>query len=234
MRSQPNRGNRALSIIELMVTLSIVSVILIGAYGVFTEGLQLFRTNQQAADAQTAALKVLGRIATEGVNATAESSAFYPASESEPPGVVFASTLTDTGSSRFDAVTGEVYWQKLICFYFEEDPTGGQNGKVFRVTEPLPADDIVKGPGTVELKGVVIPQVTAGVPSHFISDTSLPRRMLADGIAGFDVQLYDGAIGGAGSAATTSYEVTVEAGDRAGARRDGYYLKVKALVTPKG
>lgn len=227
------RVRRGFSLIELMVTLGVMSVVMVGAFQIFQEGMQLFRTNRAAADAQASALKVMGRVGVEVVNAKASVAQHYPAGAGVPPGIVFASPLDDDGNSRFDPITGELYWQKYICFFYEPNDATTTKGKVYRVTEPIPPENAA-GTGHTDIFGVVAPGVAARTTTYFQVSAGLDRRLLGDDISGFNVEVYAGDIGGAGAAEITSYNVTVEAGDKDQASSTGYYIKVESKVTPRG
>ena len=68
------RSRGGYTLIELMVTMAVMSIVMVGIFQVFQEGMQLFRTMSKSADAQQSAIKVLGVISAELVNATARSS----------------------------------------------------------------------------------------------------------------------------------------------------------------
>lgn len=219
-----------------MVTLAIMSIVMVGIFQVFNEGMQLFRTNSKAADAQTAAIKVLSLISAELVNATPEVSKNYDSVSGEPPGIVFATSLTDTGATRFDDVTGQIYWQRYICYYFVADSSGNHDGKLFRAELPISDDTFKGGPGNRDVAGVVKPFVSTTTTSIFAADTSAKKRLIADGISGFDVTIYDGKEGGNTTGARDIvFDITVEAGNPASQNvRNGYYIKVGSRVAPRG
>ena len=133
-----------------MVTMAVMSIVMLGIFQVFQEGMQLFRTMSKSADAQQSAIKVLGVISAELVNATPEVSKSYDTSSGELPGIVFATSITEDGATRFSDITGEIYWQQYIAYYFEEDTSGEHNGKVKRGVLTVP-DDPSGGPGHLDV-----------------------------------------------------------------------------------
>lgn len=229
------RRSAGFSLIEMMVTLAIMSVVMIGIFQVFQEGMQLFRTNSRAADSQRAAVKVMGLISAELVNATPEVAQHHPSGGSEPSGIVFATSLTDTGTARFDDLTGELYWQRYISYYFEPDSSGGFNGKIFRAEETIPAEN-AGGPGHSDVLGVVAPYIASHPTSYFQTNSAPRKRLVSTDVSGFDITIYDGTEGGnTAGAASVSYEITVEAGDPQALNiRNGYFIKVSSRVSPRG
>lgn len=234
-RQQKNR-RRGYGLIELMVTLAVMSVVMIGMFQIFNEGMQLFRTNAAAADAQRAAIKVLSHITAELVNATPQVAQEYPAGGGHASGIVFATSLTDTGVAIFHPNTGDIYWQRYIAYYHEPDPSGGLDGKVIRAELPVPADNIALNPGSLDVLGVVAPYISSHTTDDFQADGTAKKRVISSEISGFDVTLYDGSAGGnTGAAATVSYNIVVEAGNPASMNvRNGYYIKVNSRVSPRG
>ncbi len=233
LQRRASNKTSGISLVELMVTLGILSIVMMGAALVFQEGIQLFRTNIATADSQMSALKALSKITTEVVNATPELAKAYSAGSGSPPGIVFASPITDTGSARFDESTGQIYWQKWVCYYFEPDPSGGDNGKIFRAEEDIP-DENPPDSGHLNTLDYVKNFVLANDTAYFQSSGTARRRLVADGISGFDIDLYAGAIGGAGSAEKVAFDLTVEAGNKSRSLKNGFYIKVGSKVTPRG
>ena len=209
-----------------MVTMAVMSIVMLGIFQVFQEGMQLFRTMSKSADAQQSAIKVLGVISAELVNATPEVSKSYDTSSGELPGIVFATSITEDGATRFSDITGEIYWQQYIAYYFEEDTSGEHNGKVKRGVLTVP-DDPSGGPGHLDVSGVVAPFVNGTTTTDFQSNGAR-TRMIADGISGFNVTVYDGTEGGnTAPAKDVVFEVTVEAGNPASQKlRNGYFIKL--------
>ena len=71
----------------MMVTMAVMSIVMVGIFQVFQEGMQLFRTHGRAADAQQSAIRVLGVISAELVKNMLNSDQFafwlpaYPKSQ---------------------------------------------------------------------------------------------------------------------------------------------------------
>ncbi|MCB1757906.1 MAG: hypothetical protein KDJ38_20475 [Gammaproteobacteria bacterium] len=217
----------------MMVTMAVMSIVMIGIFQVFQEGMQLFRTNSKASDAQQSAIRVLGVISAELVNATPEVSKNYDSGSGEPTGVVFATSLTEDGATRFNEFNGKIYWQRYIAYYFEPDPVEF-NGKIIRAVLPVP-DDPSGGPGHLDVANVVAPFINSTPTSAFQSNGS-KKKMIADAISGFNVTVYDGSEGGnTGLAKNKVFEVTVEAGNPESQQlRNGYFIQVQSRIAPRG
>jgi prepilin-type N-terminal cleavage/methylation domain-containing protein len=234
------RRCRGTTLIELMVAIGIMSIIVTGAFLVMNEGLQLFRTNKRAADAQVSVLQVLTRVTTEAVNAKAELVRNYPSSGTEPAGIVFASPLDDAGNVKIDDETAELYWMKWICYYFiPGDPSRDVPGKLYRAEMPIPPDDPSDLAGSKDIEGVVVPGLEARKTSYFVSSSGVQRRLLGDDVSGFDVTPYEGTVGtaygaNAGIVSHDAYDIVVQAGDRDNRTSSGYFIEVTSRVTPRG
>lgn len=217
-----------------MVTLFVMSIVMVGIFQIFQEGMQLFRTNTQAADSQKAAIKVLGKITSELVNAIPDVTKSYSTvlGDPPPPGIVFATSLDANGAVRFDPVNGVIYWQRYICYYFSAPPAGSFSGKVYRTELPVPNENS-GGTGHRDVLNVVKPFVQNTSITTFAGTAGAKNRQIADGISGFDIQVYTGSLGG--TAQTLSYDIVVEAGSPQALKlRNSYYIKVSTRVTPRG
>jgi len=221
-----------------MVSMAITTFIVASAYKIFTEGLAFFRVNQAAADAQTAITKTMTLIASELANAAPMVTQPYPEGGASLPGIAFATPLQDGGAVRYDPVNGDIFWQRYICFYFEQDPeapSGGTNGKIWRVTEDVDSSTEPLGPPGHRDTSYIASVLLATTTNNFQTMAGAKRRLVADGIAGFNVELYDGTeFGIVTGAEERAFDITVEAGDKNNRTRDSYYLKVKSRVVPRG
>ena len=238
MRSRRKLG---MSLIELMVALGILSIIATGMFQVFQEGLRLFRTNQAATDAQSAAIKTLAKMNTELINANPDLVEVYSA----PSGVVFASPLIENGNAQFHPVTGAVYWQKYVCYFHVPDLSDPIKGKLYRSEAPI-SDEVGIEPGYSGNSS--LSQVEAGMQdtNYFASATHLDRRLLGASVSGFTVKEFDGSIedangareavslGGASLTRELSLDILLEAGDRNDRGPDGYFIRVDSRITPRG
>ena len=227
---------RGTSLIELMVAVCVTSVIVVGAFQIMTEGLQLFRTNKRAADAQAEVLQILSRVTLEAVNARPDLIKCYPNSSypSALSGLVFASPLLPEGNVRVDVDTAEIYWQNLICYYYE--PSGGSGyGKLFRAILPILPTGSETGPGSKDLSNLTT-LLTGRTTDYFQAQSAIERRLLGSDMSGFIVKPYAGEVGGAGAGVLShdSYSLEVEAGDKNNTSSTGYYVKVQSRVTPRG
>ena len=236
--SGKHKSRRGFSLIELMVSLVITMVVMTGAFQIFTEGMAFFRVNNAAADAQASITKAMGLIAAEVANAAPMVTQVYPAAGSALPGITFATPLQEGGAVRYDPVNGTIFWQRYICFYYEADPSGGVNGKIWRVTEDVdPTTEPLGGPGNRDTNYVADYLDPAITPVHntnyFQSAAGTKRRLVSDGISGLDVNKY---VGGYGATASEqlAFDLSIEAGDKNARTRDTYYLNVKSRVVPRG
>ena len=240
-----HRRPGGLSLIELIITIAILSIIALGASQIFIEGLRLFRTNQKAAEAQASVLKTLSKISTEVVNADTDLIEIYD--DSSVPGIVFASPLDSNGNVHFHPENGRVFWQKYVCYYLTVDPDDPSQGELFRVEEAIANNPLNPSGETgdsriFQLRGEISTKTT----TFFQNDKSLPRRLLGSKISSFTVREFDGTVsdneGGSretlgGSSITSrnqAIDVILEAGDQSDRGPDGYYLRVDSRVAPRG
>ena len=237
------RASRGFSIIELMVSLGIMSIVMMGAYQLFSEGMQLFRVNQASADAQAAVTKTMGVISTELTNAapalTRNYGPPYVDGGAPPavgggvyPGLVFATPLDSEGKVHYDQANGQLYWQRYIAYYLIPDSTGGFNGKIYRAESDV-AQEGGSIPGNRDV-GVLGLYLDAHSTNDFSTAANTRRRMISEGISGLYVQPYDPEddFGTGITAAKEAYDVYIEAGDRANAFRNSYFIRVRVRVSP--
>lgn len=231
-----------------MVSLAIMGIVMAGAYQLFIEGMQLFRVNQAATDAQLGVTKASAILTTELANASPELTRHYGppytppgggaggggagAGASEPPGLVFATPLTKEGKVRYDEINGRLYWQRYIAYYFSPDPQpGGYNGKIYRTETDVagePGDS--GGTGNRDINNVVIPFLNGHSTTYF---SGLPQpRTIADGISGLYVQPYDANPEFGITAVKEAYDIYIEAGDAQKAFRNSYFIRVRVRVSP--
>lgn len=228
-----------MSLVELIVTIGIMSFVIMGAFQVFNEGMQLFRTNQRAVEAQASALKLLTSINLELTNANKALVGDLEFAGSLP-GVIFASPIGEDGDMQFHEITGRVYWRKVICFYFVKS-----EGKVYRREILIPNDpDDKKAQGTTKL-GAVKTLISTETTDTFAAASDRTTRLLASDISGFSITKYSGNLTGpggpggstgpkGGSDPVTSYDVAIEAGDKDDRGPSGFYIKVDSRVSPRG
>ncbi len=227
-----------------MVSLAIIGVVMAGAYQLFIEGMQLFRVNQAAGDAQIAVTKASGVITTELANAAPELTRHYGppyvpgggggggGGGGTPPGLVFATPLDKDGKVRYDEVNGRLYWQRYVAYYFEPDPeVGGYNGKIYRAETDVPGEPgDPGGTGNRDITNIVGPFLIANSTAYF---AGLPqRRTIANGISGLYVQPYDANPEFGITAVKEAYDIHIEAGDAKKAFRNSYFIRVRVRVAP--
>ena len=235
-----------MTLVELIVTVGIMSIVVAGAFAVFREGLLLFRTNQGASDAQSSAIRTLGRVTSEMANAEESLVAVYNAPGNS--GVVFASPLDANGSAQYHRVTGKIYWQKWVCFYLEPNPSNPAKGKLLRREEAIPNEPgaaLDGRTGSTNLNDVEAGLIVRDL-GHFRADDSLPTRLMGDAVSGFSCEPFDGLVddGNSGSQSVLggsgvlnrkrSFDVTVETGDKNNNGPNGYYIKIDSRITPRG
>lgn len=229
--------NAGFSIIELMVSMLLVSIIMVGAYQVFQEGMQLFRVNQASSDAQLAIVRVMGKVASELSNASPQMLVHETASEGSPgsvSGVAFATPLGEGGQVHYDEF-GRPYWKRFIAFYLHPHDTDWRLGKVMRAEElTVPsAGGGAPSPGTLDIAGLKTFLETNGV-AYFSTSPQAKRRLVAEGISGFTIKEYEGDeftdLGGGPE--KLALDITIEAGDKHQAFRNSYFLRVQTRVEP--
>lgn len=241
---------RGLSLAELLVALGIMSIVTIGAFMIISEGLHLFRANQAASDAQDSTLKALGRLTTELTNSKHELTRWYPNPTGGIPasvrsGIVFASPLTSDGTAQFHPVTGKIFWQKLICYYLEPNPSNASKGQLFRKELLLANGPDATGGLTGDCRlSTVESQLASTTTNTFAANTSLETRMLGDGISLFSISAFDGTV--ATESGTTSVlggstlsdrrfalDISLAAGDEQDRGPDSYYIRIDSRVVPR-
>jgi len=236
-------SKHGMSLVELIITMAIMSIVTLGAFQVFQEGLQLFRTNQGANDAQSSAVKTLGLLTTELVNAHPDLVQEYSAPDA--PGVVFASPLNANGQAQFNSDNGKVYWQKYVCYYFVPHPSDPARGKLYRKEETIPNEPAIESGRTGDSRlDSVGTSLGSYDTNYFAAASALPTRLLGDTVSGFEVSLFDGEIdnagstksvlGGTGLVRENAYDIVLEAGDPNNNGPSGYYIRVDSRVAPRG
>ncbi len=233
-----HKCRQGFSIIELIVSMAIMSIVMAGTYQLFTEGAQLFRVNQAAADAQVAVTKAAGAITAELANASPRLTRHYGlaytgggAGGAGIPGLVFTTPVDKDGKVHYDETNGRLYWQRYISYYFEADLTGGHNGKIYRGESNVAGDPGSPIPGSKDL-GILEAFLLANTTSHFASGTGVQRRVISDGVSGFYVQPYDANPDFGTTAEKPAYDVIIEAGDKEQSFRNSYFIRVKIRVAP--
>lgn len=229
------RGRRGLSLAELLVAMFVMGIVVWGAYEIFREGIQFFKTNQKAADAQRHCLNLLSQVSLQVTNAKDDLVRSY-----NGPGVVqgicFASPLADDGKVHYDLTNGnQVFWQKICCFYL--DPS---NNTVYRKEVKIP--DTVSGETGNSDLGQVGSQLDAATSAYFLALSTPATRIVAKEIRSLDVKVYDpstsgvvpGGAGSAGAAGGLAFDITVEAGNPTDRGPNGYYIKLDTRVAPRG
>lgn len=214
-----------------------MGIVLTAATMVFIEGHRYFRTNQAAADAQRNAMLALTLMTTELQNANARTAAVHPMGSGVTyPGIVFASSIDDSGRAYFHPVTGKIFWQKLICYYFDGE-------KIIRRWEPLPDED-PPNKGTTDIS-FVQSEISAKDSDYFAGST-LQFKILGTGFSAFNITEFDStsqlsleanagvSVAASSGARQRAFDLLIEAGLKSLTDNDGYYIGVHSRVTPRG
>lgn len=114
MRPLFSAARRAISLLELMVTMVIMLLIVGGIYALMSYGLTYYQTSQATLDLQQQGLQVLQRLGRE----CSESSKYSVLSSTSPQGVMFASPRDAVGSFWFDEQS-TILWQRLVAYYVD-------------------------------------------------------------------------------------------------------------------
>lgn len=220
---------------ETMVAVFIMGIVVWGTYEVFRHGIQYYKTNARASDAQRGCLNLLSQLCLQLTNAKDDLVRNYDG-VGQVPGVVFASPLADDGKVHYDVTNGnQVFWQKLICYYLEE-ATGKVYRKVVRIPDTVPGET-----GNSDL-GDVQSQMDTATTAYFAALTTDATRLVAQDIRTFKVSLYNPATsgvvpGGAGISGVShgmALDVMVEAGNPTDIGPNGFYIKLDTRVSPRG
>lgn len=242
------RRHIGIGLAELVVALGVMSIVVMGAFKVFHEGIQLFRTNQRAAEAQASVLKVLSSLGVEltkgdpaliGIYADpslvlAPMSPLVMAVAPSPPadknGIVFASPLGDNGKVSYDETTGKVIWRKYVSYYLDSD-----EHVVYRKEMPIPDENPpVRGSFNLDY---VLSDMTSRTTGWFAGASGLETRKLGVDISKFEVTDYvlpSGAPTPASGEPARSYDFLLEAGKRGEVGPQSYFISVRSRISPRG
>jgi prepilin-type N-terminal cleavage/methylation domain-containing protein len=239
-------GRGGFTLIEMMVSMALSTIIMVGAFQIFKEGMDLHRTYQAAADAQVNITRVLGVLTIDIANAPAGLSRAFPdgggggggGGGGVYPGLSFATPIGEGGMTRYDPDNGDVYWMRYICYYFVPDPEpDGFNGKIWRAWEDVPTPGGQTPPGNRDTAEVLAFLQSPSHDTNYFAASSLSdRKLLSDYISGFEVKVYDASefAGTAGETIKLAYDVTVTAGDTTGKQRNSYHIRVSSRAVPRG
>lgn len=227
--------HRGISLAELLVSLGIFSILMVGAVGIFREGMDLYRTNEAAADAQLSTLRVQGSLAADFMNGQGGLMKLYPgATATDPSAVVLASSVARGGDVKFSSA-GAVSWRRYICYRFVPDPkasSGGHDGKLWWSSVPVAdGSGMGVGDGNPDV-GVVKAWIDsiAHDPNYFATQPGIERRVIGDQLASFKItQVLTGGFGGP-NPKKVGYDIEIGCGDKQKALRNGYFIKVTTRV----
>lgn len=224
-----------MSLVETMVAVFVMGLVVWGAYEIFREGIQYFKTNQRASDAQRHCLNLLSQLSLEVTNAKDDLVRSYSGA-GQVPGICFVSPLADDGRVHYDLSNGnQVFWQKIICYYLD-----APSGKVYRKEQKIP-DTVAGETGDSDLTSVS-GQLDTASTNYFAGLSTNAVRLVAEDIRSLTVAPYDPVTSGvvpggapsAGAAGGRAYDITVEAGNPTDIGPNGYYIKLDSRVSPRG
>ena len=224
-----------MSLMEILVAIFVMGIVVWGAYEIFREGIQYFKTNQRASDAQRHCLNLLSQVCLQVTNAKEELVKNYDA-PGVVPGVCFASPLADDGKVHYDLTNGnQVFWQKIVFYYLDTT-----SGKVYRKIEKIP--DTVAGETGNSDMGQVEALLATSNTNYFQSLNTNAVTLIAEDIVAFKVSAYNPATSGvvpgsgpsAGAGGGRAFDIVVEAGNPTDMGPNGYYLKLDSRVAPRG
>jgi prepilin-type N-terminal cleavage/methylation domain-containing protein len=227
---------RGLSLMETMVAVFIMGIVVWGAYEIFREGIQYYRTNNRASNAQADCLNLLSKMSLQMSSAKDDLVRHYD-TVGVVPGVVFATSLADDGRAHYDEPNGnKVFWQKLICFYLDTS-----TGKVYRKEQPLPNSGSMPGETGTSDTTTVDAQLASCTTSYFATLNTNRTTLVAQDIRTLKVSLYDpstgmvpGAGGVGGPGGKQAFDIVVEAGNPTDIGPMGYFIKLNSRVAPRG
>lgn len=224
---------RGISLLEVMVASFVMSIVVYGAYQIFREGAQYFRTNQRAVDAQNSALIFLNKMSLEAVSAREDLIESYGAPY---PGMVFASPAGQDGKIHY-GVDSRIIWKRYICYYYD-----AADRKVYRKEEVVPGSTLLPGGGAVNGDSdpvSVATSMTSRDTNYFASTAGLDSRVVASDVEALTISDYDptaGVLPGSSTATTANraFDVVLEVGDPNDTGPTGYYLLLRSRVGARG
>ncbi|MCA9797392.1 MAG: hypothetical protein KC910_36525, partial [Candidatus Eremiobacteraeota bacterium] len=212
----------------------VMSIVVYGAYQIFREGAQYFRTNQRAVDAQNSALVFLNKMSLEAVSAREDLIESYGAPY---PGLVFASPTGADGKIHYGA-DSRIIWKRYICFYYDS-----AERKVYRKEEAVPGSTLLPGGGG-SVNGDSNPASVASAmssldTSYFAATAGLDARVVASDVESLTITDYDptaGVLPGTNTATTANraFDVVLEVGNPNDTGPTGYYLLLRSRVGARG
>ncbi|MGE0493784.1 MAG: PilW family protein [Vulcanimicrobiota bacterium] len=225
---------RGISLLEVMVASFVMSIVVYGAYQIFREGAQYFRTNQRAVDAQNSALIFLNKMTLEAVSAREDLIESYAAPY---PGLVFASPVGQDGKIHYGA-DSRIIWKRFICYYYD-----ATERKVYRKEEAVPGSTLLPGGGG-SVNGDSSPTTVASAmgsrdTNYFASTAGLDARIVASDVESLTISDYDptaGILPGTSTATTAkrAFDVALEVGNPNDTGPTGYYLLLRSRVGARG
>lgn len=122
---------RGTTLVEIMIYMSLVTMVFLAIYGVFMAGRRYFEIARASIEVQQAANTIGYRLTRDLMETDASTVQFYPNANftSAPVGVVFLSArkpvtgAADDNTFQYDNTYGVPNWQKYIGYYLDTDPS---------------------------------------------------------------------------------------------------------------
>lgn len=123
--------SRGTTLVEIMIYMSLVTMVFMAIYGVFMAGRRYFEIARASIEVQQAANTIGYRLTRDLMETDAATVRFFPnsASSSAPAGVVFLSArkpvtgAPDDNTFVYDQTYGVPMWQKYLGYYLDTDPS---------------------------------------------------------------------------------------------------------------
>lgn len=174
------RTNQGTTFVELMIVLTLFSVLMYCVFLFVDRGITMYRESVDALEIRQQALVGLSHISDE-LRATSQASvltASVPA-----PGLVFASLKDQDGAIAYDdsdpdETRRRPLWQKFVCYYLEDQ--ADESKVIIRKEEPL---------ATLVADPIPTPTSTSPVRDPlFFSTATLEKRLIARRVSEFTVK----------------------------------------------
>lgn len=171
------------TLVELMTYMSLVTMVFLAIYGIFTAGRRYLEIARASIEVQQAANTIGYRLTRDLMETDAHTVQYYPnsAASTAPVGIVFLSArkpvtgAADDNVFQYDATYGIPNWQKYVGYYLDADPSYPDQPtmRALYVAEVVPSGF----PKTAAQKGSV-----NGVTTATFRTSGRNRRLLAHGI----------------------------------------------------
>lgn len=221
---------RGTTLLELMISMAIMSLIFVSVSAILFKGMQYLRSNQSALDAQRGALLTMNKLARE-VERTNMRFLY-----GQDGGLSFADPFGGDENAALNITTGfhsnnqgQLLFQRYICYYMNnathtllrrEAPYNVYAGAA-TLTNPPPA-----GSAVCQTQGEVPLNVT-----WWASQTQIPARLIASDVSSFNVTSND--VMANGLKVGSVVNVTLEMGDAARNDYNRFWFRVVTRFSPR-